>query len=428
MSATRHHALHWGIAAILLGSCVTLAPAQAPKNDLLQRKLAQQQVAAQKVERDVADAVAESRRLAGSSPTRAVEALKRVLPLVEADTALTAQRRTALANQLKARIRLYSNDSERAPDLRTGPASSRQTEEARAAEDRVIQRTLQIVGQLRKQGKSVEAARIAADLARRFPRNPAAIAARTLTTTSDTIAVGRDYRNEASYRFNGAMVSVDRSKLPPIGDVEFPKDWNTRIKKRKGLNTPLLTPKEQAILKALGKVIPSVNYENAKFEDVIQDLSDKMGQPIIIDRSALNDAQVSSDTPITRKIRGVTARTLLRSILGEFGLSYVVKGEVIQVLSAEKAREMMVVRTYYLGDLLAGGTFAQAGIRFNPGLDQIQAMQNVINIIGIIQSSIEPQSWQANGGQGTITFAGGQMGLVIRQSAEVHGMLGSMLK
>jgi len=89
---------------------------------------------------------------------------------------------------------------------------------------------------------------------------------------------------------------------------------------------------------------------------------------------------------------------------------------------------MMVVRTYYLGDLLAGGMFTQAGIMFNPGLDQYQAMQNVLNIIGIIQSSIEPQSWQANGGQGSITFSGGQMGLIIRQSAEVHGMLGGMLK
>jgi hypothetical protein len=88
----------------------------------------------------------------------------------------------------------------------------------------------------------------------------------------------------------------------------------------------------------------------------------------------------------------------------------------------------MVTRTYYLGDLLAGGQFAQAGIMFNPGLDQIQAMQNVVNIIGIIQSSIDPQTWQANGGLGSITFVGGQMALVIRQSAEVHGMLGGIIK
>lgn len=427
MFAPRHPGLHGVLTILLLGSCVTRVPAQAPDNELLQRKVAEQKVAAQKLEKDVADAIAESRRVAASNPARALETLKRALAQLEGDTLLTDERRAALTKQLKARIRLYGNDSERLPPNQPG-VSRRADEEAQAAEDRAIQRTLQIVAQLKRQGKTVEAARIAHDLARRFPRNPAANAARAATTTNDNLASSNDLRNEANYRFNGAMVSVDRSKLPPIGDIEFPKDWNTRIKKRKGLNEPLLTPKEQAIVKALGTVIPVVNYDNARFEDVIQDVSTKMGQPIVIDRNALNDAQINSDTPISLKIRGVTSRTLLRKILGDYGLAYVVKGEVIQVLSAEKAKELMVTRTYYLGDLLAGGTFAQAGILFNQGLDQIQAMQNVVNIIGLIQSSVDPSSWQANGGQGTITFAGGQMGLIIRQSAEVHGMLGGMLK
>lgn len=424
MSETRRHPIYGGIATFLFASCLVWA--QEPNNELLQRKAAEQKVAAQKLERDVADAVAESRRLVGSAPLRAVDVLKRALALVEADTSLTAERRTALANQLKARIRLYGNFSEPASNSSGGGSASRRAdEEAKAAEDRVIQRTLRIIAQLKQQGRTEEAARIAADLARRYPRNPAATAARSSTATSDTLA--QNTRNEANYRFNGAMISVDRSKLPPIGDVEFPKDWNTRIKKRKGLNEPLLTAKEQAIVKALNTVM-SVNYDNARFEDVIQDLSNKMGQPIVIDRAALNDAQITSDTPVSLKLRGVTARTVLRKVLGDNGLSYVVKNEVMQVLTAEKAKEMMVTRTYYLGDLLAGGQFAQAGIRFNPGLDQIQAMQNVLNIIGIIQSSLDPQSWQANGGMGTITFVGGQMALVIRQSAEVHGMLGGLIK
>ncbi len=416
----------WAVAVAALA--VSVVQAEEPKDELLQRKLAEQRVAAERVEKSVAAAVAESRRLASSAPVRALQILKAALVEVEADTALAPERRTTLSNQLKARIRLYGNDLEhRSNPSRTSSAPSRQAEaEARAAEDRIIQRTLRIIAQLKREGRTAEAARIAADLARRFPNNPAAGAARTSTATGD--AVANDTRNEANYRFNGAMVSVDRAKLPPIGDIEFPKDWNERVKKRKGLNEPLLTAKEQAIVKALGTVIPSANYDNARFEDVIQDLSDKMKQPIVLDRAALTDAQITSDTPVSLKLRGVTARTLLRKILGDYGLAYVVKNEVIQVVSAEKAKEMMVTRTYYLGDLLSGGQFAQAGIMFNPGLDQIQAMQNVLNIIGLIQSSIEPQSWQANGGLGSITFVGGQMALIVRQSAEVHGMLGGLIK
>ena len=49
--------------------------------------------------------------------------------------------------------------------------------------------------------------------------------------------------------------------------------------------------------------------------------------------------------------------------------------------------------------------------------------RNARNIVALIQSSIEPESWNARGGAGTITFNEATLSIVVRNSAEVHLML-----
>lgn len=417
------------VCAVVAAAVATSAAAQAPKNDLLERRLLENKIAAQKLEQEVNDAIAESRRVAAKEPTRAVAALKLALAKLEKDDLLTQDRRETLIKTLKARIRLYENDVD-APVAKAGGDMRRAEEEARARDDRDIQKTLIYIAQLKKDGRTVEAARMADELARRYPSNPAANAGRTTAGRADAIAANNEVRGDSGIRFNGAMVAIDKAKVPPAGDLDMPtgKDLE-RLLNRKGLNEPLLSKKETEIVKSLAKPI-SVDYDKIGFTDVIQDLSDKLGCNIIVDKAALNDALVTSETAISIKLSKVSSRTVLRKVLADLGLAYIIKNDVIQVISAEKARETMVTRTYYIGGLLAGGPFADAGIRFVPGLDQLQAAQNVVNLIGLIQATVDPDSWEVNGkgGKGTVTFYGPLMALTIRNTAEVHGMMGGYVK
>ncbi len=91
---------------------------------------------------------------------------------------------------------------------------------------------------------------------------------------------------------------------------------------------------------------------------------------------------------------------------------------------------MMVTRSYYLGDLAGIGQLGGlaelrlGGIQYT----QQQMAKQVQQIIDVIQSSIEPSSWRENGGNGTIYFHAPSMALIIKQSAEVHGMISGYLK
>jgi hypothetical protein len=420
------------VALALAGWLLAAAPAagQAPRNPdrgYLDQVRRLTEVAAQKVEDDVRGAVLEAQRLAASDPARAGERLKKALTALENDTALTAGRRDTLVRMLKDRLRVYQAEADRGADRadRQQQALGRRTEDSqRLSQEERIRQALNHVSGLQREGRTDEANRQAGDLARRYPNNPAVQASGRVSSAADEVASLRSLRFDRERSRVGTLRGVETAATLPGGDMEFPKDWAEKSRLRSKSTIPL-TAKEQAIIKALNTTI-SVNFKDSRFEDVIEYLRTYTGQPILLDEADLKDAQLTYDTPITLQTKGVTVRTLLRKILGEFGLSYVVKEETIQVMSALKAKETMVTRSYYLGDLVAlAGPLS--GLQWGPFLNQAQTWQNIVQLIDLIQNTVDPQSWQSKGGSGTITFHAPSMSLVVKQSAEVHYMLGSGL-
>jgi hypothetical protein len=98
------------------------------------------------------------------------------------------------------------------------------------------------------------------------------------------------------------------------------------------------------------------------------------------------------------------------------------------VVTPEKAKNMMVTRAYPIGDLV-GGIGGVQGAAF-PGLQAAAMREMAKSIMDMITSTVDPPSWRVNGqdGQGTIVFNPITMTLVIKNSAEVHSMLGSTFR
>lgn len=409
-----------------------LAPASA--QDLLDRVKQTTEIAAQKMEADVKDALAEAQKLSASDPARSLERLRRTLSNLQADRALTAPRRELLSRQLQDRIRTAEVEAERFArrqaeknDKLIGQDQKSKEIAERNAEAERVNKTLEYINALQKEGKNGEATRVAEDLFKRHPNLAAPQVVGRTSTVLDQVATLRSMKGDGDGRRLAALTNVDRGALHPGSDMEFPKDWAQKVKQRPPVNQSYLTAKDRDILKALSTPM-AVDFKDTPFTDAIQYLSDKMGQPILLDKQSLTDAGVSSETAVTLQVKGITGRTALRKILGDLGLAYIIKGETIQVVTEKVAKETLVVRTYFLGGLLAGGTFSDAGIRFVPGLNQFEAMQNVLSIVNLIQSQVDPQSWQANGGLGTIQFHAPTMSLIIRNTAEVHGMMGGYVR
>ena len=101
--------------------------------------------------------------------------------------------------------------------------------------------------------------------------------------------------------------------------------------------------------------------KDKKNPEVIKYLEKAMGQPIIVPQAVLAEVQVTSETPVKLKTDRVSMRTVLKKLLAEVNLAYVIKDQTIQVMTTRGAAETMSTRTYYVGDLVT-----VVDLRFGP--------------------------------------------------------------
>ncbi|HJT35842.1 MAG TPA: hypothetical protein VJ783_27685, partial [Pirellulales bacterium] len=87
---------------------------------------------------------------------------------------------------------------------------------------------------------------------------------------------------------------------------------------------PLPTAGKAAIQRALGENT-ELDFVDQPLADVVEFLKQRHVIEIQLDARALADAGLGSDTPITRKIKDISLRSVLRLVLGELDMTYVVR-------------------------------------------------------------------------------------------------------
>jgi hypothetical protein len=405
-------------AAVL--AALAAAPAvYAQPGDLLDQTRRLQAVAAQQLEADVRVGLSEGAKL--TDKEQAVAKYKQLLQRVEEDKNLPDDRRAALKRVLSDRIRLAETESTSTNAKTQFAEGAIAKPQATPADDAGVKEGLANVAALNKQGKPMDAQRAARELLQKHPDNVAVQVLNGISTSAGSVKDAESVRVDTEQRRNFAMRDMEKSLLPPIGDVEFPKDWAEKSKRR--LAAYGLSEDEKKMLKALSEPI-QVEFKNSRLQDVMDYLSNKMNRTIMLDKNALDEGQITYDTPVNFSLKTpVATRTALKYILNQLNLTYVTRDGVIQITNAARAKDLMVTKSYYIGDLVAGvGTFggaAQVGVM----IDQAQMAQNVNAVIEMIVQATDPTSWQGRGGLGVIGYNIPTQSLIIRQSAEVHSLI-----
>jgi hypothetical protein len=343
-------------------------------------------IEAQRIEKEVQDGRMRAYRLIRSDPEEANAILKSLIATLDKDTALSDARRKAIAEALRRDLN----------NVRVLSGVRRTTEPAVEA-------------------ARLEARRPSEPRPNSGAKSPYDAASERIRSVHNRVADARDLRTRREDRQTTTITQVDRTAVPPRSDYDLPDDWAEKSKRRSPLAK--LTDKEKALLEALKKPV-KVDFNMETFQSVINNLSKQMGQDILLDKQSLDEAAIGYDTPITlRFTKPVSGRTALKRVLADVGLTYVIRKEAIEVTTAARAKEMLTVETYYIGDLI--------GI-VNPMVpaiaNQFQMIQAIGNILSQIQN-IDPESWEGRGGPGTVTFNPVTMSIIVKQSSEVHYML-----
>jgi hypothetical protein len=411
------------LSLLALGAVVSAAepPAQGGK-DILDEARRREQVAEQKAEADFRAALVEMNKLENTNPGRAAERLKKMLSVLEEDTTLSAVKRDAWKRVVKDRIRVCEAQADHVAKGEVENAGRearkddrRAIDEQKARDDEMRKRDFDRAKELQKQGRDDEARRITD----KYPDSPAAAASQYIGGIKGAIAANKEIKRERERRVLLAFNDVEKSAMPPIGDIEFPPadKWRELTKMR---TKSVATEKEKAILKALDSPV-TIMFEGSTLENVIDYLQTLSGVTIILDKDTLDRAGLNYDTPVNVRKMKVSLRTALRKVLGEVGLTYIVEKETIHVLRPDEAARKMTVRTYYLGDLATA-----SGFTFGNYFSAVEMARSVASLIEMVVGMIEPDSWQINNpeAKGTIFFNPHNLTLVVKQSAEIHYMLG----
>jgi|LakMenEpi03Aug12_release.lakeMendotaPanAssembly.Ray.scaffolds.fasta_scaffold162451_2 hypothetical protein len=156
---------------------------------------------------------------------------------------------------------------------------------------------------------------------------------------------------------------------------------------------PRLTSKREPVepkpLTAIDDVLEKpleqpMEFNATTLRDVIAGFRQVAGIDVLIDHRGLEDAGLDLDTPITARLpAGLPLATALGVALRGVELTWIVRDDLLEITTRERAEERLFVHVHDVADLADTG-------------DGLQLL------IDLIQSSVAPDTWDCVGGPGSI--------------------------
>ncbi|MEZ6121392.1 MAG: hypothetical protein R3C28_33220 [Pirellulaceae bacterium] len=154
----------------------------------------------------------------------------------------------------------------------------------------------------------------------------------------------------------------------------------------------------ERVFAALGKV-DQVDLQNVPLADLAEYFKTRYGLQVSFDRDALSVLGFSAETRVTMSGQGTIAQ-LLDRMVSSLNCTWCVVGNRIEITTFEEAQELAILKVHDVTDLIHN----EAG-PYEVDFD---------TLIEVITSTVDPDSWDEFGGEGSIQeFPRGQRGLIV---------------
>ena len=210
------------------------------------------------------------------------------------------------------------------------------------------------------------------------------------------------------------------------------------------------------------QAMPELTFQDLPLEQVVQWLGEFTQLNISVRWQTLQDVGVDRDKPITVRARNLRLSQVLWRILYEAGgsevkLAYRASGNLLVLSTAADLDKELVTKVYDVSDLLirlprasrqgaldvtqglgqqtagtgsgsAASIFPDRGSSGPDRQDEIGTRtgeQELQQLVHLIQETVEPDTWRAHEGPGTIVPY--QRSLIVRNTILVHQLLGGYL-
>ncbi|MEZ6056879.1 MAG: hypothetical protein R3C01_09245 [Planctomycetaceae bacterium] len=425
------------------------------------------------------DAIYRADRIRDRQPEQAIAILQEAIGAVEAAT-VTPQEKSQLLASLRstqASIETYYDQKKPLIELERKNTEVREQIRRRSeAKYRIEQELAEYVDQfneLNEQRRYAEAFQIAKLAKEIAPDNPATVLMYEKSKIQMQLAEINQIKEAKADTFLGVLNDVERSVAHRIRDnhpMDYPDDWNQIIKRRTASPTDLVQRSEEElrVREALNKTV-SLHFQDEPLVNVMDYIASQYMINVYVDPSGLLESGVTSNTPVTINVDGVSLKSALRLILNQFMLSYVVEDEVLKITSQTRQQGELKAVVYPVADLVVpipqrapttqfqpgtgygnnggmnsfGGQngFAQVadplGQQMGGGLDGFASTEGKLGgpsanfdfdgLTQLITTTVDPKGWTEYGGEGSVSRHPSTLSLVVRQTLATHQEITDLL-
>ncbi len=286
-------------------------------------------------------------------------------------------------------------------------------------------------------------------------------------TLDDTINFQKqlEVQKETSRQRVELLKETDKAAIPYAEEFRYPKNWREIVAIRKPKEAIGRDPANEAVYKSLEEVVDLSDFTpTMSFSQAIELLKNSVEPPLkvwVLWGDLYDNADIDQNTeinmdPISAVPLGTALEHLLKSVSGGFAeLDYTVKDGVITIATAESLPSEMEIQIYDVAELVGaaadfayeltqleeiavggggggggGGAEAEGSAETPEELLGIEAIQqNAIDIVQLVQESIDPESWWEMGGDATIRIytPSNPIRLIIKQTLKNHKQIRKLL-
>ena len=275
-----------------------------------------------------------------------------------------------------------------------------------------------------------------------------------------------DTRDRKADSFTRQLNAVDDASVMPGSDYAMPdaKSWKELTDKRKKLgraDNRDRTESELQIENSLGQKV-SLHFHDVALTEVIRHIATVHGINIAMKTRAIETEGLTANQLVSIDVDGITLKSALNLLLDQAGgLVYAIENETLMISNQLEQDSKLELATYPVADLVvplslnitnggdplnlnnshsaAGSGLYQVDDQLSVGLGSHNGRTNgnpqasanngvdFSGLIDLITTSVEPGSWQLDGGNATISTEENTLSLVIRQTAAVHEQIADLL-
>jgi hypothetical protein len=162
--------------------------------------------------------------------------------------------------------------------------------------------------------------------------------------------------------------------------------------------------------------VVSLHFDEVPLQDAVKQIGKLTALNVFLDTAGLEDEGITADIAVSLNVDNVRLKSALNLLLAPLRLEWAIKDDVLKITSRIKIQNQPKIVKYEVADLVT----SRSTVTDRQGARPAVLSADFKPLINLLTTTIQPHSWEAASGPGTIKTSPATYGLIINQTQAIH--------